>query len=64
MNASKLSAKNQTKPQNQNIDWMITLLPLVLIIGLCILFFCMPEQSNAILSKSVFYSAIHSVSTI
>lgn len=51
MNASKLSAKNQTKPQNQNIDWMITLLPLVLIIGLCILFFCMPEQSNAILSK-------------
>ena len=37
--------------KKQNIDWMITLLPLILIIGLCILFFCMPEQSNTILGK-------------
>ena len=51
MNKSKQSAKNQTKPQSQNIDWMITLLPLVLIIGLCILFFCLPEQSNVVLGK-------------
>lgn len=33
------------------IDWMITLLPLMLIIILSILFFLIPEQSNAVLSR-------------
>ena len=33
------------------IDWMITLLPLTIIIALCILFFFAPEQSNAVLSQ-------------
>lgn len=41
--------KNTTAPHN--IDWMITLLPLVFIIGLCVLFFCFPEQSNVVLSN-------------
>lgn len=35
----------------KKIDWMITLVPLALIVGLCILFFFMPEQSNTILSQ-------------
>ena len=47
MNISKQSGNKQT----QNIDWIITLLPLILIISLCILFFCLPEQSNIVLSK-------------
>lgn len=37
------------------IDWMITLLPLTIIIALCILFFFAPEQSNAVLSQVRFF---------
>ncbi len=35
----------------KSIDWMITLVPLLFIIGLCILLFFFPEQSNAIISQ-------------
>lgn len=41
---------NQEVKKNQ-IDWMITLIPLSIIVALCILFFFMPEQSNAVLSN-------------
>lgn len=44
--------KNQTRGQ---IDWMITLLPLAIIVGLSVLFFFMPEQSNAVLSQVRFF---------
>lgn len=38
--------KNKTlKPQKGQIDWLITLVPLILIVGLCLLFFLLPEQS-------------------
>lgn len=37
------------------IDWMITLLPLGIVVMLCILFFVMPEQSNIILSQIRFF---------
>lgn len=37
--------------KHKKIDWMITLVPLALIVGLSILFFFMPEQSNVILSQ-------------
>lgn len=37
--------------ERDKIDWMITLLPLGIIVILCILFFFMPEQSNLILSQ-------------
>lgn len=33
------------------IDWMITLVPLIIVIALCLLFFLMPEQSNAVISQ-------------
>lgn len=43
------------KPQNikekNQVDWMITILPLVIIAGLCVLFIFSPEQSNVILSQ-------------
>lgn len=39
----------------KKIDWMITILPLVLIIGLCIIFFAFPETSNIILGKIRFF---------
>ena len=50
--------KNPTPPETvtkKEIDWMITLLPLTIIIVLCILFFFMPEQSNAIISQIRFF---------
>ena len=50
--------KNPTPPETvtkKKIDWMITLLPLTIIIVLCILFFFMPEQSNAIISQIRFF---------
>lgn len=37
------------------IDWIITLVPLFLIIVLCILFFIMPNQSNKVLSQIRFF---------
>lgn len=41
----------KTTTEKNKIDWMITLLPLGIIIALCILFFFLPEQSNAVLSQ-------------
>lgn len=32
------------------LDWMITLVPLLLIVALCMLFFILPEQSNVMLT--------------
>lgn len=46
----KHTATNKSK-----IDWMITLVPLILICGLSFLFFLLPEQSNAILSRLRFF---------
>ncbi|MGI5893077.1 MAG: BCCT family transporter [Candidatus Merdivicinus sp.] len=39
----------------KKIDWVITLVPLGIIVGLCIVFFFMPEQSNAVLSQIRFF---------
>lgn len=39
----------------KKIDWMITLLPLAIIIALCVLFLFLPEQSNAVLSQIRFF---------
>lgn len=36
---------------NGKIDWLITLLPLSIILFLCVLFFVIPEQSNLVLGK-------------
>ena len=47
----------ETKLSNERgkIDWMITLVPLGIIVGLCVVFFFMPGQSNAILSQIRFF---------
>ena len=41
--------KNGKNKGNKKIDWMITLLPFIIIVILCILFFFMPEKSNEVL---------------
>lgn len=42
------------KSQNK-IDWMITLVPLVIVVGLSLLFFEFPNQSNEVLCKIRFF---------
>lgn len=37
------------------IDWMITLVPLGIVVALCVLFFIVPEQSNALLNQVRFF---------
>ncbi len=39
------------KDTSKKIDWMITLVPLALVIGLSILFFALPNQSNQVISQ-------------
>lgn len=41
--------------KTNKIDWMITLVPLGLVVGLSVLFFFMPEQSNSVLSQIRFF---------
>lgn len=45
----------KTKTDKHQIDWLITLLPLMLVIMLAVLFFIYPESSNNILSKIRFF---------
>lgn len=41
---------NRNKDGSIRIDWLITLLPLSIIVVLCVLFALLPEQSNSVLS--------------
>lgn len=43
--------KNNPTRERGKIDWMITLLPLGIIVALSVLFFFLPEQSSAMLSQ-------------
>ena len=43
------------KMKKRKIDWIITVVPLVIILGLSILFLYMPEKSNQVLSKIRFF---------
>lgn len=45
----------QTQTKNKKIDWMITLVPLILVVGLCVVFLALPDQSNMILSQVRFF---------
>lgn len=46
---------NNKSVDKKRVDWMITLLPLGIIIALCVLFLVAPEQSNEVLSKVRFF---------
>lgn len=43
--------KSENKGKEKKIDWMITLVPFVMIVVLCVLFFFAPRQSNEILAQ-------------
>lgn len=46
---------NTNLKNDKKIDWMITLVPLIIVVALCIIFFLAPEQSNKILSEVRFF---------
>ena len=48
-------SKEQTVKTSGKIDWMITLVPLCIIVGLSLLFFFLPEQSNNIINQVRFF---------
>lgn len=39
----------------RSVDWLITIMPMAIILGLSLLFFLFPEQSNTILSSVRFF---------
>ncbi len=41
--------------EKKQIDWMITLVPLLTIVAVCVLFFLYPDASNAVLSQVRFF---------
>ena len=47
------------REERKNIDWMITLVPLGLVVALSVLFFFLPEQSNQVLGRIRFFLVIH-----
>lgn len=49
------SSYRGVQEMKNKIDWMITLLPLCLILVLCFVFFVAPEQSNVVLSQIRFF---------
>ena len=49
------SLEKMEKPKKGQIDWMITLLPLIIVVGLSVIFFMAPEGSNKVLSKVRFF---------
>ena len=46
---------NNPSTEKKRIDWLITLVPLGIVIALSLLFFLLPEASNAVVSKVRFF---------
>lgn len=46
-----MSKKSIMNTEHGKIDWLITVVPMVVIVSMSILFFIMPERSNAIISQ-------------
>lgn len=44
-----------TKGNNKRVDWMVTLVPFIIIVGLAILLFILPEESNEVIGKVRFF---------
>lgn len=48
-------SSNLRKTDHKQIDWMITLVPFALIMGLAVFLFIFPEQSNAVIGQVRFF---------
>ena len=49
-------SNNLKAADNSRIDWMITLVPFILIMGLAVYLFIFPEQANVVISQVRFLS--------
>lgn len=47
--------KEANSVNKNQIDWMVTLVPLAIVVALCLVFFVLPEESNVILGKVRFF---------
>ena len=47
--------ENKQLSDSKRIDWVITLVPLAIIVALCVIFMVSPERSNAVLSEVRFF---------
>ena len=45
----------ENRMNKKRIDWLITLVPFILIMGLAVLLFALPEKSNAVISQVRFF---------
>ena len=54
-NMQKEKIKLNIKKEHGKIDWLITLVPLMVITALCVLFFIFPERSNNVLGQIRFF---------
>lgn len=50
-----MSNKNAIKADKSRVDWMITLVPFIIIVGLALLLFIFPESSNGVISQVRFF---------
>ena len=50
-----IMSSNQRAADNSRIDWMITLVPFILIMGLAVYLFIYPEQANVVISQVRFF---------
>ena len=50
-----MSTKNVSNTNRKKIDWMITLVPFILIVSLSVFLFIFPTESNAIISQVRFF---------
>ena len=46
-----MSSMEKYRKDRGRIDWMITLVPLMIIVAMSVLFFLLPEQTNAVVSR-------------
>ena len=45
----------KNKTEKNNIDWMVTLVPFIIIISLAVYLFAFPEQANGAISRVRFF---------
>ena len=50
-----MSEKQLRTADKSRIDWMITLVPFILIMGLAVYLFIFPEQANGVISQVRFF---------
>ena len=51
----EIMTKDQKKANKGRVDWIITLVPFLFIVGLAVFLFVFPEQANGVISQVRFF---------